>query len=215
MHAKRTLSTPGELQPQIHIMAECFAFCWLWLFITSSQRFANHTVVSCLASLQSRLSVRSLRHACLLASLLLLCLRHVHLLLPDCTQCSAALYVGCSTHPQGLALMKRAGVHFRESHVAGTRSAPSHSCFPVWLAVTAAAAHVGKRAGARARADGLRVHPLRGRPVPRRRRAPGRRTRVSELRGHRGEGRGGPGGTSERRGRAGQCRGTQAACRKS
>jgi len=153
----------------------------------------NHTAVPSLSFLQSRLSVRSLRHACLLASLLLLCLRHVQLLLPDRTQCSAALYAGCSTHPQGLTLMKRAEVHFRKSHVAGTRSAPAHSFFPIWLIITAAAAHEVKRASARARADRLCVHPRRAHSVPRRRRVRRRGTRASELSGHRGEEGGGPG----------------------
>ena len=80
--------------------ALCFALCWLWLLITNTSRFANHTVVSCVSSLPSHLSVCSLPQACLLASLSLMYFHYAQLLLPCRTQCSyAAPAMYCSPVP--------------------------------------------------------------------------------------------------------------------
>ena len=80
--------------PGVRVTAECFALCWPRLLIPNTWRLANHTVVSCVSSLQTRLSVCSAPKACLFASFSLQCL-HPQLPLPDCTQCShanAAMY---------------------------------------------------------------------------------------------------------------------------
>ena len=80
--------------------ALCFALCWLWLLITNTSRFANHTVVPCHSSLQSYLSVCSMPQASLLASLSLMYFHYAQLLLPCRTQCSyAAPAMYCSPVP--------------------------------------------------------------------------------------------------------------------
>ena len=89
MHAKRNFHPWRALAP---VPCDGREFCTLLAVAAHTElwRFANHTVVSCLSSLQSYLSVCSMPQASLFASLSLVCLHHLQLLLPSCTQCTYA-----------------------------------------------------------------------------------------------------------------------------
>ena len=116
MHAKRNFHPWRALAPVPYDGREfCTLLCALLAVAAHTElwRFANHTVVSCLSSLRSHLSVCSLPQASLFASLSLVCLHHLQLLPPSCTQCtyaSSAMY--CSPvlfHPPSQAQDRSSG----------------------------------------------------------------------------------------------------------
>ena len=79
------------LRIQHHQQRERVMVTGHWPMKVASLGFADHTVVSCLASLQSRLSVRSAPRACRFASLSLLCL-HARSAATPMQRCIALLH---------------------------------------------------------------------------------------------------------------------------